>query len=162
MKKFAETSLGNIIRNVAPHIIDMVGDVLPPVNLIKTLINTDKTIPDENKTEINNQLQSYSIERNELITLDMADRQKARELAMESIKSDDKFIRRFNYTFAIYSVSIGFIYIFLITFLTIPPENVRFADTILGVVISAMIVGIYQFIYGSSLGSKFKDSVTKK
>jgi hypothetical protein len=48
-------------------------------------------------------------------------------------------------------------YIGAITFGEIPEQNVRFADTILGFVLGTMVAAMFQFLLGSSLGSRKKD-----
>lgn len=48
-------------------------------------------------------------------------------------------------------------YIGAISFMTIPPESVRFVDTILGFILGTIISTIFNFWLGSSLGSKSKD-----
>lgn len=73
--------------------------------------------------------------------------------------TQDKFSKRFLYWLAASSLLLGFTYIFVITFLTIPEQNQRFADTILGVVIATIITTIYNFFFGSSKGSKDKDEL---
>jgi hypothetical protein len=49
------------------------------------------------------------------------------------------------------------VYIGCITFADIPDDNVRFADTILGFVLGTMVASMFQFLLGSSLGSRNKD-----
>jgi uncharacterized membrane protein YwzB len=48
-------------------------------------------------------------------------------------------------------------YIGFITFGEIPESNIRFADTILGFVLGTMVASMFQFLLGSSLGSRKKD-----
>jgi hypothetical protein len=48
-------------------------------------------------------------------------------------------------------------YIGFITFGEIPESNIRFADTILGFVLGTMVASMFQFLLGSSLGSRSKD-----
>lgn len=63
------------------------------------------------------------------------------------------FHKHFQHYLGIGSVSLGFLYIFLVTFIPIPVQNVRFADTVLGVVIGTIITTVYQYFFGSSQGS---------
>lgn len=89
----------------------------------------------------------------------LEDVQDARDLQKESLKQSDVFSKRFIYYYAIAVTILTFIYIFWITFGKIPPENVRFADTILGFCIGSIISVIINFFYGSSQGSKKKDEI---
>ena len=50
-----------------------------------------------------------------------------------------------------------FVYISLITFLKVPEENQRYADTILGFLAGTLITTIINFYFGSSKSSKDKD-----
>lgn len=48
------------------------------------------------------------------------------------------------------------LYIGAISFITIPADNIRFVDTILGFILGTIIATILNFWLGSSLGSKVK------
>ena len=90
--------------------------------------------------------------------LDALDRSNARELAKVEIGQDDVFIRRFRYYYAI-GLSISAIsYIGFITFGTIPKDNQRFADVILGFILSGILGTVISFFFGSTHNSALKDS----
>lgn len=88
--------------------------------------------------------------RMELIKLAYQDRQDARDMQKEALKQDDKFSKRFVYYLATFWSVTGLIYIFLITFGTIPEQNVRFADTILGFLLGTIVSTIINYFFGSS------------
>ena len=92
----------------------------------------------------------------------LADTKDARNMQVEAIKSDDPFVRRFFYFFAIFWSIASAAYIGFITFGEIPEANVRFADTILGFVLGTLIGTIVQFFYGSSKGSQEKTQALVK
>lgn len=48
-------------------------------------------------------------------------------------------------------------YIGCVTFMEIPANNVRFADTILGFLLGTVVATVLNFWLGSSVGSKEKD-----
>ena len=51
-KKFNETKVGEFLKNAAPNILDMAGDILPDAgvfSLIKNLISKDTKLPVEDK-----------------------------------------------------------------------------------------------------------------
>lgn len=106
----------------------------------------------------------------EYYKLDLQDRADARKLQEKALEQNDIFSKRFLYYYAAAATTLSFTYIFLITFMVIPESNLRFADTILGVVIGTIISTITQFFFGSSAGSKSKEtsitetlkSITKK
>ena len=92
----------------------------------------------------------------------MADTKDARNMQVQAMKSDDPFVRRFIYLFAIFWSVASAAYIAFITFGEIPERNVRFADTILGFVLGTLIATIVQFFYGSSKGSQEKTQALVK
>ena len=92
----------------------------------------------------------------------MADTKDARNMQVQALKSDDPFVRRFIYFFAIFWSVMSAAYIGFITFGEIPERNVRFADTILGFVLGTLIATIVQFFYGSSKGSQDKTAALAK
>lgn len=106
------------------------------------------------------ELLQYRLETNKLDVeaerLRLADVQDARAMQREAMQSEDRFVRWFIYLFAAFWSVLSASYIGFITFGTIPPGNVRFADTILGFVLGTLIATIIQFFYGSSKGSQDK------
>lgn len=92
----------------------------------------------------------------------MADTANARSMQKEAIKSDDPFVRRFIYYYAIFWSVCSASYIGFITFGDIPEQNVRFADTILGFILGTLVATIVQFFYGSSKGSQDKTAALTK
>ena len=92
----------------------------------------------------------------------MADTKDARNMQVQAMQSDDPFVRRFIYLFAIFWSLASAAYIGFITFGEIPERNVRFADTILGFVLGTLIATIVQFFYGSSKGSQDKTAALTK
>lgn len=82
----------------------------------------------------------------------------ARRMQMAALSQGDIFSKRFAYYFgAIWSLA-AMVYIGFITFGYIPPENTRFADTILGFVLGTVVATIINFFFGSSNGSKTKEA----
>ena len=89
--------------------------------------------------------------------LDEKSRQRATDMQMTAMKSEDWLVRRFVYLFAAFWAVMACAYIGFITFADIPEKNLRFVDTILGVVIGGVITTLLSFFYGSSQGSRAKD-----
>lgn len=89
--------------------------------------------------------------------LDEKSRQRATDMQMTAMKSEDWLVRRFVYLFAAFWAVMACLYIGFITFADIPEKNLRFVDTILGVVIGGVITTLLSFFYGSSQGSRAKD-----
>lgn len=89
--------------------------------------------------------------------MDLKNMQGARDMQLKAMDSDDPLVRRFVYFFIGFWSILSACYIGFITFGTIPESNVRFADTILGFVLGTMVASMFQFLLGSSLGSRKKD-----
>jgi uncharacterized membrane protein YwzB len=88
---------------------------------------------------------------------DLKNMQGARAMQEKAMDSDDPLVRRFVYYFVTFWSILSAAYIGFITFGEIPESNIRFADTILGFVLGTMVASMFQFLLGSSLGSRKKD-----
>jgi predicted CDP-diglyceride synthetase/phosphatidate cytidylyltransferase len=93
----------------------------------------------------------------EYAKLDAADLGNARAMNIAAMQSEDPFVRRFTYYFIMMWTAFAVIFIPCIIFLAIPPDNVRFADTILGFLLGTVIASTFSFLLGSSFGSRAKD-----
>jgi hypothetical protein len=89
--------------------------------------------------------------------VDLKNMQGARDMQLKAMDSDDPLVRRFVYYFVSFWSVLSATYIGFITFGEIPESNIRFADTILGFVLGTMVASMFQFLLGSSLGSRSKD-----
>jgi len=89
--------------------------------------------------------------------IDLKNMQGARDMQLKAMDSEDPLVRRFVYYFVSFWSVLSAAYIGFITFGEIPEDNVRFADTILGFVLGTMVASMFQFLLGSSLGSRNKD-----
>jgi uncharacterized membrane protein YwzB len=89
--------------------------------------------------------------------VDLKNMQGARAMQEKAMDSEDPLVRRFVYFFIGFWSLLSAFYIGFITFGSIPEQNIRFADTILGFVLGTMVASMFQFLLGSSLGSRNKD-----
>lgn len=78
----------------------------------------------------------------------------ARNMQIEALKQDDLFSKRFVYYFSIGWSAIAAIYIFCITFIAIPPDNLQTAYTAGGFFLGTVVSTMIQFFLGSTLSSK--------
>ena len=83
----------------------------------------------------------------------------ARAMQVAALNQSDLFSKRFVMYLAMFWSVTAVIYIFLITFTTIPDLNIRFADTILGFLLGTVVATILNFFLGSSASSKEKTEV---
>lgn len=86
----------------------------------------------------------------ELQKMVLEDTQNARSMQIAALAQADAFSKHFIYIFAMLWCFTAAVYIFCITFLTIPKESVRFADTILGFILGTVIAQIINYFYGYS------------
>lgn len=70
--------------------------------------------------------------------------------------------RLFKYFLAAVSIIATFAYLSAITFCSIPKENIRFADTIMGAMITLVLATVYNYFFGSSEGSHRKTEMLEK
>lgn len=89
--------------------------------------------------------------------LDLKNMEGARNMQLKAMDSDDPLVRRFTYYFIGFWSICAAVIIFSMMFAEIPEKNIRFADTILGFVLGTMVASMFQFLLGSSLGSRNKD-----
>lgn len=103
-------------------------------------------------------LQEAAMKHEEFMAeMDLKNMEGARDMQLTAMQSDDPLVRRFVYYFITFWSVLSATYIGAITFASIPDNNVRFADTILGFVLGTMVAAMFQFLLGSSLGSRKKD-----
>jgi hypothetical protein len=96
-----------------------------------------------------------ALEREKLTFTDTVDaRAMQRSIAAGPMSDIGKL---FVYILAGYVVVMSTLYIGFITFGTIPPDNVRFADVVLGFVMGTMLTGVLNFFFGSTRNNQSKD-----
>jgi hypothetical protein len=94
----------------------------------------------------------------ETIRVQHANTENARAMQIAALTQSDVFSKRFTmYLTSFWSVCAA-VYIGFITFSVIPDSNVRFADTILGFILGTVVATMLNFWFGSSIGSKEKDT----
>ncbi|KKU25663.1 MAG: hypothetical protein UX37_C0016G0007 [Microgenomates group bacterium GW2011_GWA2_46_16] len=151
--------LGDILQGVFGEkgIAGEVVDVLKSSGVIKD--------PDM-ELKIRQALQDYELKKSQqdvdLSKIAADDRKSARDMNITSLQQDDKFVKRFIYMYASITTFVTFLYIFLVTFWTIPETNVRFADTVLGFFLGTLLATIITFFFGSSSSSLAKTQVIDK
>jgi hypothetical protein len=118
-----------------------------------------KLKPEDQMTdEDTKSLQEAAMKHEEFMAeMDLKNMEGARDMQLAAMQSDDPLVRRFVYYFITFWSILAATYIGAITFGEIPEQNVRFADTILGFVLGTMVAAMFQFLLGSSLGSRKKD-----
>lgn len=146
-------------------------------NLIKGVLNGGKiaevvagavdnlTLSKEEKEQFKIDMQRIALEHeaNQLKELEVVlkDTDSARQMQIAALNQDDKFSKRFLYYFTIHWSVFAVAYLVGITFFTIPQDNIRIVDTILGFMLGTAMAGMFSYFYGSSMGSrKRSDEIT--
>ena len=146
---------------------DLISDVgLPLVKKgIKATLGIDieaKELTAEDKQKLlDSQVEIMKIDF-EKLKLEHENVNNARDMQKQALSQDDIFSKRYVYYLATFWSFVAFTYIFLITFLTIPADNIRFADTVLGFLLGTVIATILNFFFGSSKGSSDKQDIINK
>lgn len=89
--------------------------------------------------------------------LDEKSRQRATDMQLKAMESDDPLVRRFIYYFIGWWSVFSAIVIPCMIWLPIPESNQRFADVAQGAIFGTMVTGMFAFLLGSSQGSRNKD-----
>ena len=92
----------------------------------------------------------------EYAKMDLENVKDARAMQNTALNQSDVFSKRFVYYFAAFWSVFAVVYISAITFATIPKDNIRFADTIIGFLLGTVVATILNFFYGTSKSSQDK------
>lgn len=142
MKKIKDSKIGKFLSDKVPHVLDIVGDVLPDkgaLGIVKNIIDKEPDLTPEEKQQIHNQLV-------ELYKLEVQDRDSARqrEVKMVEAGSDDWMM---NATGIIGLSSFVFL-IFSIVFITVPESNSELLIHTTGIV-EGIVLSIVGYYFGS-------------
>jgi uncharacterized BrkB/YihY/UPF0761 family membrane protein len=76
-----------------------------------------------------------------------------------ALNQTDLMAKRFIYYYAGFLTFITMVYIFCVTFATIPAGNQRIVDVVLGFLLGTVLATIMQFFFGTSVGSLAKNKM---
>lgn len=103
------------------------------------------------------EFQSQVAERqHELDKAYLADMQNARAMQMAALGQEDVFSKRFVYYFASAWSLFAMLYFCAVTFIDLPAGGQRVADTVLGVLITSVVGGMFAYFYGTTKNSAEK------
>ncbi len=146
---------------------DLITDIGMPLvkKGVKALTGIDlesKELTAEDKQKImDSQIEIMKIDF-EKMKLEYQNTNDARDMQKVALQQDDTFSKRYVYYLATFWSFVAVGYIFLITFLTIPETNVRFADTTLGFLLGTIVATIINYFFGSSKSSLDKNQLLKE
>ena len=148
--------VSNLISQGLPKVADAVLD--KGVEAVEQKLGMKLKPEGEATPEDNAKLKEAAMKHEEFMAeIDLKNMQGARDMQLKAMESDDPLVRRFVYYFIGFWSILAAAYIAFITFGEIPEANIRFADTILGFVLGTMVASMFQFLLGSSIGSRNKD-----
>ena len=150
--------LAPILATLASNGLGMVADAVTKKGkeFVEEKLGIELT-PDPSPEAVENWKRAAQEHERELLAMAYGDTANARQMQVAALQQDDLFSKRFIYIFATFWSIFAAAYIAFITFGTIPEDNQRFADTILGFLLGTVVATILQFFFGSSMGSKKKD-----
>jgi len=151
--------LAPILATLAANGLGLVGDAVlkKGKEFVEEKLGIELT-PDPSPEAVENWKNAAREHERELLQMLLGDRANARAMQVAALGQGDLFSKRFVYYFAIFWSVFAAAYIATITFGHIPADNQRFADTILGFLLGTVVATILQFFFGSSMGSKEKDT----
>lgn len=148
--------VSGLLANGLPKIADAVVD--KGVDYVEGKLGVKLKPEDEMTPEDTRALRERAMQHEEfMIEAEIKDRANARQMATEAMKSSDPFIRRYTYFFITFWSLFAIVYIPCITFMQVPESSTRFADTILGFLLGTVMASMFNFLLGSSYGSRAKD-----
>lgn len=159
MKPLKETKLGKWLKEKAPHVLDVVGNVLPEkgvLGIIKNIISNDSSIPPEQKLEFEKMTQEFE---KEMYALEVDDRKNARERETEFVKATGH-IDHFMWVFGGVMLVL-FAFVTVMSTLNVIPLDMREIFIESKAAVRDIIVMIAGYYWGSSVSSRLKDMRNK-
>ena len=143
MKKLKDTKIGLLLKDKAPKILEIIGDVLPSngtMGILKNIISKDPDLTPEEKAELHNRVI-------ELYKLEVADRDSARKREVEIAKAGGNDWMM-NVT-GVIGLSCFVFIIYSVVYIPEVLDNELFIH-LMGMVEGVVIGNIFAFYYGTS------------
>jgi uncharacterized membrane protein len=135
--------LADMVKGKAANMaVDAIADKLGVERNEKSIEDHLRAHPEEMV-----KLEQLNVEK---LALEIQDRENAREMQREAMKSDDPWVRRFVYLFAWFWAVTSVGYFFAVTFLDVPKTGEQFANFILGFLTGTAVATIIGFFYGGA------------
>ena len=143
MKQLKDTKIGLLLKDKAPKILEIIGDVLPSngtMGILKNIISKDPDLTPEEKAELHNRVI-------ELYKLEVADRDSARKREVEIAKAGGNDWMM-NVT-GVIGLSCFVFIIYSVVYIPNVLNNELFIH-LMGMVEGVVIGNIFAFYYGTS------------
>ena len=143
MKQLKDTKIGLLLKEKAPKILELIGDVLPSngtMGILKNIISKDPDLTPEEKAELHNRVI-------ELYKLEVADRDSARkrEIGITKAGGNDWMM---NVT-GVVGLSCFMFVVYAVVYIPDVLHNELFVH-LMGMVEGVVIGNIFAFYYGTS------------
>lgn len=148
--------VSGLISNGLPKVADAVME--KGVDYVQEKLGVELKPEGQMSKEDVSKLKEAAMKHEEFMAeLDEKSRQRATDMQMVAMKSEDPLVRRFVYFFIAFWSIFAAAFIPSLIWLDIPDQNMRFADTIVGYVMGSVVTSMFAFLLGSSQGSRMKD-----
>lgn len=142
MKKLKDSKIGKLLKDKAPKVFEIAGDLLPEkgvLGIVKNLIDTEPDLTAEEKKQLHDQVV-------ELYELEVKDRDSARQREVEIMKTGATDWMM-NLTGGVGLFSFVFL-IIAIVFITVPEHNKELMIHTTGIV-EGIVLSIVGYYFGS-------------
>ena len=148
--------VANLINNGMHKVADQV--IEKGVDAVQEKLGIELKPEGEATPEYNAKLQEEANRHAEFMAeLDLKNMEGARNMQLAAMQSDDPLVRRFAYYFMGSWSLFAMVVIPCLIWVPIPDNQMRFADAFQGFLLGTIVAGMFQFLLGSSLGSRNKD-----
>jgi len=171
-KDFHDTKFGMFLSKAGTVLKSTGGDIASIAikaatgNISGAIADTTKLLKGGDTPEAKALLQEFELKMKEFELefekLEIQDRDSARHLQEVALSQSDKFAKHFLYYFASAIFLFSATIVILLFFVSVPEENQRIVDMVLGVIIGSGLVSVINFFFGSSKGSKDKGEIIDK
>ena len=151
--------VANLINNGMHKVADQV--IEKGVDAVQQKLGIELKPEGEATPEYNAKLQEEANRHAEFMAeLDEKSAQRATDMHLIALKSDDVVVRRFLYYYAWFWGTFAALYFFSVSFLVVENRNRDFVNIILGFLIGTAVNSLIRFFYGSS--NKNQEDTDKK
>lgn len=143
MNKLKDTKVGKLLKEKAPQVLALAGNLLPDkglLGIVKNIVQDDKTLTSEEKTQLHKELVN-------LYELEVADRDSARKREIEMAKAGASDWMM-NLTGVIGLMCFVFI-LYSVVYIPTVSDNDLFVH-LMGMIEGVVIGNIFAFYYGTS------------
>jgi len=150
-KPFKDTKVGKLLTQKLPHVLDIVGQVLPDqgvLGVVKNIVHNSNELEPTDKTEIMREINRFEEEMYKETLKDRADA-RARQVAMADTDKSDWLMSVAGVT------ALGSFILMVIAIVFIPLKNEAIFHQVLGVV-EGVALTIFAYYFGSARNQERK------